>query len=224
MRRCKRKQAAGFTLLEVTLALALLAMMLTLLFAGLRLALRVWDAGSGKADAIDRLALSARFIRGDLASAFPWRFRGPEVRLAFEGDERAVSFVSARPSGAGGGGLAFVSLRLEGDSGGRAGRLVMRRAVAQADAADFKALDAAQPYVLLEGLESFRFSFFGATNDAQRPDWAEAWRDARRLPSHVRLEAKMAQAVMSDVVVSLVLGEEAGCPEAGIQRACPPRR
>ena len=35
----------GFTLLEVVLALSLLAGMLLLLFAGLRIGLRSWDAG-----------------------------------------------------------------------------------------------------------------------------------------------------------------------------------
>ena len=45
-----RARAAGFTLLETVIALTLLAMMLGLLFAGLRMGVRAWDAGTGRGD------------------------------------------------------------------------------------------------------------------------------------------------------------------------------
>lgn len=219
------RRARGFTLVEVTLALTLLAVMLAMLFAGLRLAARAWDSGSARSDRADQLALTTGFLRRELALAFPWRFRDASaVRLAFNGSASDVKFVSMRPADLGGGGLAFVSFQYEGASGPQGGRLVMRRSLAAAGDSDFSAVDAAEAFTLLEGIESLRFSYYGAENDIQAPAWSDTWQYPQRLPSHVRLEARLLSTPVPDVVVALRLGEEAGCVESGFQRTCVPRR
>lgn len=221
----RRRARAGFTLVEVTLALTLLAVMLALLFAGLRTAARAWDAGSARADRADQVSLTATFLRRELSSAFPWRFKdSTTVRLAFEGDAEGVRFVSMRPADLGGGGLAFVSFRLERGAGREAGKLVMRRTLAAAGEADFTPLDGSKPFTVLEGVESVRFSYFGAENDASAPAWVEAWRFPQRLPTHVRLSATLESMVLPDMVVALRIAEEGGCIEVNFQRNCVPRR
>jgi len=52
-----RRRAAGFTLVEVVVAMALLATIMVLLYAGLSFALRSWDAGdaNGRKVVSDRL-------------------------------------------------------------------------------------------------------------------------------------------------------------------------
>lgn len=221
----RRARSAGFTLVEVTLALTLLAVMLAMLFAGLRTAARAWDAGSARGDQADQLSLATRFLRRELSSTFPWRFKDATVaRLAFEGDAEGVRFVSMRPADLGGGGLAFVSFRFERGAGREAGRLVMRRALAVAAERDFTPLDAAKPFTVFEGMESVRFSFFGAENDSQVPSWSDTWKVPQRLPTHVRLSAKLATGDLPDFVVALRVSEEAGCVEGAFQRNCVPRR
>ena len=219
------RRPAGFTLLEVVMALSLLAVMLAMLFAGLRSAARAWEAGSARGDRADQIALFATFVRRELSVAFPWRFKdAAAVRLAFDGDANGVRFVSMRPSDIGGGGLAFVALQYEPGSGTGGGRLVMRRAFADAAAADFKALDEAEPFPLIEGVESARISYFGSENDLESPTWRDAWQVPARLPTHVRLEVRLPSMALPDALVALRLGEEAGCVELGFQRACAPRR
>lgn len=221
----KHRSHTGFTLIEVTMALTLLAVMLGMLFAGLRTAARAWDSGSARAERADQLALSAGFVRRELASAFPWRFKDPlSVRLAFEGDAEGVRFVSMRPADLGGGGLAFVSFHFEPGSGSAGGRMLMRRALASAGEPDFTSLDASTPFTVLDGVESIRFSYFGAESDTQAPTWSDRWRAPQRLPSHVRLAIKLPLFELPDFVVALRVAEEAGCVESAFQRNCVPRR
>jgi general secretion pathway protein J len=221
-----RARAGGFTLLETVVALTLLAMMLGLLFAGLRTGVRAWDAGTERGDRADQLLLTYAFVRKELSAAFPWRFKDPlAVRLAFTGERERLRFGSMRPADLGGGGLAFVSFEKEAAKGAeRTGRLVMRRAPARPDAKDFESVEAAEAFTLAEGVSDLRFEYYGAENDTAKPAWADKWDFPQRLPSHVRLVMKSGGLALPEVVVALGIGEEAGCYETNFQRNCVPRR
>ena len=219
------RASGGFTLLETVVALTLLAVMLAMLFGGLRTGIRAWDAGSSRGDRAEQVLLAAAFLRKDLTAAFPWRFKDPlVVKLAFHGEPGAVRFVSMRPAEIGGGGLAFVSFAFEPGQGAAGGRLVMRRAFAASEATDFTSVDGADGFTLLEGVSSARFSYFGSENDVAPPSWNDKWEYTQRIPTHVRLELSLGETKLPDLVVALRLGEEAGCYESSFQRICVPRR
>lgn len=220
------RRARGFTLLETVVALTLLAVMLGMLFAGLRTGVRAWDAGTERGDRSDRLLLTYSFVRKELSAAFPWRFKDPlAVRLAFTGEPGRVRFVSMRPAELGGGGLAFVAFEYEAARGAdSAGRLVMRRAPALADAKDFETVEAAEAFPLAEGVTDLRFEYYGAENDTAKPAWSDKWEFPQRLPTHVRVLMKAGGLVLPEIVVALAIGEEAGCYETNFQRNCVPRR
>ncbi len=223
--RTRRGQGA-FTLLETVIALALLAVMLAMLYGGLRTGARAWEAGSDRGDRADQVMLTASFIRKEFTAAYPWRFKDPQVvRLAFRGAPESVRFVSMRPASLDGGGLAFVSFAFEPErAGASGGRLVMRRVPADFGSTDFSAVDAADAFPLLEGVSAARFSYYGADNDVTAPTWSEKWESTQRIPSHVRIELSLRDTKLPDIVVALRLGEEAGCPESYYQRNCMPRR
>ena len=221
-----RRVTGGFTLLETVIALTLLAVMLAMLFAGLRTGIRAWDAGTGRGDRADQALLTWSFVRKELTAAFPWRFKDPiAVKLAFKGERERLRFVSMRPAEIGGGGLAFVSFEFEPSRGiSEPGRLVMRRAFAAAANSDFSAVDEAEKFTMLEGVSTVRFEYFGAENETVAPAWSDRWEFPQRLPSHVRLKLKLGEERFPDMVVALNLGEEAGCYESSFQRICIPRR
>jgi len=221
-----RRAPAGFTLLETVVALTLLAVMLGMLFGGLRMGIRAWESGTGRGDRADQVLLAYSFLRKEVSAAFPWRFKDPlAVKLAFSGERERLRFVSMRPAEIGGGGLAFVSFEFEPGRGAeKAGRLVMRRAFAAAAHPDFAPVDAAEEFALLEGLTAARFEYFGAGNDTNQPAWTDKWDFPARLPSHVRLQLKLGEESLPEMVVALRIGEEAGCYESSFQRNCVPRR
>ena len=220
------RRQRGFTLIEMVVAMALLGTMMLLLYSGLTFGLRGWDAAdvSGRRTADRRIA--ENFLRREISETFPMRFKDPmTLKLAFEGKEDSLRFASARPAGISAGGLSLVGLALENDDVKRTRNLVMRRAMPDDDAKDFAPLDKAERTVLFEGVEGLKFEYFGAENDFTDPAWSEAWEHVGRVPQLIRLHLRMADGTdMPEMVVRLMLGEEAGCLESAFQRVCRPRR
>lgn len=99
-------RAAGFTLLELLIAMSLLGFILALLFAGMRLGARSWDAGEALAEKSAHMAALQGFLRRELAQAVPYKWKKkPDMNLAFIGQPgfiRLVAPISVR-SGPGGG-------------------------------------------------------------------------------------------------------------------------
>jgi general secretion pathway protein J len=220
-----KRAAAGFTLVELVVAMVLLATMMLLLYAGISFALRSWDAG----DAVGRRTTDRRvgenFLRRELAETFPMRWKdAATLKVAFEGQAQRLRFVSSRAAGASLGGLSLVGLEVEGDARKQERHLVMRRAMPDEAAKDFKPLDDAKPSILLEGVDNVSFAYFGTVNDFADPEWSDTWPYPNRVPQMVRIRVKLADgSLLPDMVVKLMLGEEAGCLESAFQRGCRPR-
>jgi hypothetical protein len=101
----------------------------------------------------------------------------------------------------------------------------MRRAMPDEAAESFAPVEAAEPSILLAGVESVQFEYFGAENDFTDPKWVEEWTWETRIPQLVRLRIKRTDGRFTpDLVVRIMMGEEAGCLENSFQRLCRPRR
>jgi general secretion pathway protein J len=216
----------GFTLIELVVATALLGTMMVLMYSGLSFSLRGWDAGAANGERIADRRIGENFLRRELSEIFPMRWKDPMVlRLAFEGETQRVRFVSSRPADVTGGGLSLVGLEVEAGADSRDRSLVMRRAMPDDDAKDFGPLDRARGTVILAGVDSVAFSYFGAENDFTDPKWSDSWTYVGRIPQLVRMRIRTVEGtVLPEMVIRVNLGEEAGCLENSFQRVCRPRR
>ena len=223
----KPRAQGGFTLIELVVAMVILGAMMALLYSGLTFALKSWDAGDANGRRTADRRLGENFLGREIAETFPMRWKDPAMlRYAFDGADDALRFVSSRPAGISQGGLALVAVDVESDSRDpRVRNLVMRRALADADARDFTPLDRAEPSILVEDVDSVEFAYFGSENDFTDPRWTDKWTIPSRLPSMVRVRIKATDGTyLPDLLVRLMVGEEAGCFEVALQRGCPPRR
>lgn len=222
----RRGGHAGFTLIEVVLAMTLLGTMMIMLYSGLTFALRSWDSGEANGRATADRRIGEHFLRRELMELFPMRWKDPNmVKVAFTGEERRLRFVSSRPAGVSMGGLALVGVEVEGDARRRERHLVMRRAMPDEEARDFGPLEKAEPNILLANVDSVRFDYFGSETDFAEPKWFEEWKPPSRVPQVVRMKVTLADGtVLPDLVMRVMLGEEAGCLENAFQRGCRPRR
>lgn len=220
------KREAGFTLIEIVVAMVILGALMMLLWSGLSFSMRSWDAGDHVGRAAADRRIGEAFLRRELGELFPMRFRDPtRVLVAFEGAHDHLRFVSARPAGISMGGLALVSLDVAGDARRGERSLVMRRALPDDEAKGFDPLDAAEPNVLIAGVDSIALQYFGAENDFSDPSWRDEWKPPDRVPQLVRMHVKLADgSALPEMTMRVMMGEEAGCLENTFQRFCRPRR
>ena len=80
---------AGFTLMELLVALLLLGMISTMALGGVRLGARTWETVTVKAGENGRMQTVRAFLSRELAQAVPVLVtdRGGGTRLAYEGDQ-----------------------------------------------------------------------------------------------------------------------------------------
>jgi len=96
----RREDAAGFTLIEIVIALTLVAALLAITFSGLRVGLAAWRQGDARAEQLQRVRSLNQLLVRAVGGAHPYRLdaAGPEpAPPAFQGERDRLTFVTARP-------------------------------------------------------------------------------------------------------------------------------
>lgn len=180
-------QAAGFTLVELLLAITLMSILLGLTYSGLRAATRSTENGEKIMAAGSGVRATHQFVRRQLNQMLPLAFAVTEgrneTRIVFLGDAKSLQFVAPMPGylGSGGPQVQFMEL-VSGDEGSI---LQFSHALLQGYE-DAHLLDR-DPVVLLEGVESADFEYLGRDDDGVLTGWMSSWDQIELLPVAVRL-------------------------------------
>ena len=207
--RRRRMQHTGFTLLELLIAMTLLGMILVLLFGGLRLGVRSWDASQKQVDSLNSIRSLENFLRRELSLIYPYVWNNaPERRVAFLGERNRLSFVAPLPSRVGGGGLYLVSVELQQRS--KVQRIVWKHMPLSSQMQNFSALAEIPEMVLaasdLDNVEEIWLTYFGQENESAAPRWLDRWENSIRLPMLIRVQVKLSNnAQWPDFVVAPML-------------------
>ena len=204
----------GFTLLELLISVALLALLTTFLFEGLRLVTQHLGPETNRLDRASRIAVAQNFLRAQLADARPvlesasgWK------SVEFDGRPDGVDFVSVAPESVSGAGLQALSVVFDNGTDARGGGLLLR----------WRRHEGTSPTVvsdvrdswLLDHVRSAEFAYFGVASPNQPPAWHATWQDMAYLPSLVRLSLEFSDAQrMPELVVALRLSPAAVSPPA----------
>jgi general secretion pathway protein J len=177
---------AGFTLLELLVAVTLFALLSVVLFGGLRFGIRASEIGTARLDWSAEIAAASGFLRNQLADAQPLErdSGGDQKVVAFDGEADSVEFVASPPAHLAAGGWHVLRLALERARDGN--RLVLSWRLVRGDP-DATEASPAQRTVLLERVASVELAYFGAPNEGDAPAWHDRWQDAAVLPALVRL-------------------------------------
>ena len=176
-----RGRRQGFTLIEVVIALTIVATLLVVIFAGLRVGLAAWQRGEVRAEVLDRTRSLAQILTPTLNAAYPYQrpatVREP-ARLLFEGEAERVAFVTAAAPFPTAAPIAFTAVTFSLEPG--AGLAIRQKPLPNDDA--FEHLPAA---AVDASVGAVRFRYF---RDADRT-WADRWDAAveKSLPAAVEV-------------------------------------
>lgn len=184
------RRSQGFTLLELLIGMTLVGFILSLLFAGLNLGTRSWEAGEQRMVTSSRQAVVVDFIRRAIEQTYPLRWRvGEEDRLAFAGEAESLRFVGTVAMHDGASGNHLIALDLVDGETGR--DLAMRWQLPDPGAPGFEPIEQAEPKVLIKAVKEMALAYFGAQSETEDPAWHDQWLDQKTPPELIRLQLTM---------------------------------
>lgn len=227
-RLTRHQPMQGFTLLELLIALSLMALILVLLFSGLHLASRSWEGVEQAVARHDEERIARRVLSQSLYQTRPVEITQEGTkRTVFSGGERYLELAAPLADRIGIGGLYVLRFSLASLDDQPA--LIMTYWLLHPDvlsgSAEFPAfvsmagdaltaLDIADAEpdaekgvygsrVLLSGLEAFDIAYFGTLKGADDADWTREWLDQPILPERVRIRIATDSRTWADLLVPL---------------------
>jgi general secretion pathway protein J len=182
-----RAGAAGFTLLELLLAMSALAMVAAICYGAFHLGIRAVERGEVAVVTAQRLRAASDVLIRQIKSAvvYPARNREEDIFPYFVGTATSMTFITAAGL-SGGGGLTRVVYQVVDEPP----RLVLQESkFFSPDALGREPLDKPgdQAAVVLDGFRSIKFQYM--MNDGVDTDWLDEWngQDEEALPAAVRI-------------------------------------
>ncbi len=194
----------GFTLLELLIAMSLMAVLMVVLYGGLNTGMRSWQAGLDQTERVNEMRLVAGFLRTQLRQSLTVYRNDPDQGrvVFFEGDDTGLGWVSPMLSWLGLGGLYFVQVDwLDSDEG----VLRLRWQPYRPGDAVTESLDeeAVEETVLLAGVSDFAVEYFGSPEPGADPEWRNLWENPAERPLLIRLSIAKAERPWPTLTVTL---------------------
>lgn len=178
-------RARGFTLLEVLLALVLMALLMVGVWGALRTATRLTRGADALIARSDRVRAVQGFLRDYLGGAQPQAFlhkTNDQARM-FEGDPDQMRYVAPMPAQLGNGGLFVQTLKLtRRDDGEQVLQLTYSPLTN-----DVALPTDAKPEIMLDQLGGGHFEYLYAAGNGKPAQWRGTWHSPSGMPLAVRV-------------------------------------
>ena len=182
----RRVCEAGFTLVELLVAVTLLALLTTLVFGAIKYAARAWAETDHRAVVAADLSAVQDVFRHAIGGAYPASASAEPTdrEVAFDGAGEWLALVAPLPAAIASGVEARQRFFVDGE--GRSQALVLGWRL------DLPASDEATPLPenrvrLLDHVRALRFAYYGVADPTQGPRWWERWSGYSRLPDLIRV-------------------------------------
>jgi general secretion pathway protein J len=184
----RHRHHSGFTLLEVLVAIGLLALLLALAYGSIRAAVQATRSGEALIARSEEMRAAQTFLRRQFAGIMPLPYDTDMqngIQYLFEGNADAISFVAPMPGYLSRGGPHVQRLALVNHRG------TLQLEFNHSQLNGFESGDVVggerEPVVLATGIASARFEFRQREADGVLGPWTSAWDMPNMLPQQVRL-------------------------------------
>ena len=180
------RAARGFTLVEVLVAMAIFALLVSVMYGALGSVTRAFDVAEEAVDEAARLRIGNEFLSRLIESAYPVALaEGRSWVVQFTGDGRSLRFMADMPGYVGSAGVHEVVLQVR-EVEGESGLWLAWRPMLMSD--DGKGIQGEfQERILVPGVSAMQVRYFGAENEEQAPAWSEEWSGMPGLPALVEV-------------------------------------
>jgi general secretion pathway protein J len=216
------REQQGFTLLEVLVAVVIMAVILTTAFGALRLGGRSWEAGITRTSDNETFRTVADLLRRQVSQTIPMRWPDENTtanrkqKIAFQGAPDQLRFVAPAPRQYRAAGLFEYGLAARRQQRGDIS-LVLSYVPFDPDNKDFQIPSRNQQMALVEGLQNVSFEYYGspaitaarARTNTEPSRWYQRWsNDAQRFPNlvRIRLQPNEQQSPWPDLYLALPAG------------------
>lgn len=186
----KRRSPDGFTLLELLLAISLLSLITASIMGGVHMGRRSWET-TRASDALDEVENAMRAATGLVAKGFLFtpdqsQLTGAEQPPLFLGSPQSCRFVALSEGGAQFGGLILTEIGV--DDGPDGAELAVWTKVYRPKEGLSPNRGSMKKTVILTGVASLEFAYFGAQQQGSPPAWASGWKSPIALPALVSIK------------------------------------
>ncbi|MFQ5850845.1 MAG: prepilin-type N-terminal cleavage/methylation domain-containing protein [Candidatus Binatia bacterium] len=173
----------GFTLIELMVAMTLLALMMAILYGAFYLGHRAAEKTQARFEASQTLRSVKGFLRGYIGSAYPYRLSLRDPAVLFAGERERLTFVSALSMGLGGRGMSKISVSWDGE--GSEASLVTLEEEIPVQGAGYR-----NTMVLWRGVTDLRLEYLDPRGEQE--EWVGEWDGESRktLPRAVRMKLR----------------------------------
>jgi general secretion pathway protein J len=210
---------AGFSLVEVLVALVLLGLLSTALFSSVRFGVTAWQRGGERSDQVHTSILVQDLLRRLIGQAYPLMLADGTGagRVDFAGSATSLDFLAPVPVALASGGRARFNLAIERRGDGSDLVLTSRPELAAADAAGLSRK------TLLARIETADFAYFGASQSQSVAQWRENWNGELTLPALVRVRVSFARSdprLWPDLTIAPRITADVSCEYDPLTKLC----
>jgi general secretion pathway protein J len=171
----------GYTLLELLIAITIIAVVVIIIGGAMRLGFRSVDAGERKIEALERLRTSLGIIDAQIQSAYFLPAAAQETDSAtaqFKGEHELLQLPTNYSLWSGEAGSVMVTYRVEQDKKGGKALYASESMMGGYTPREIK---------LIDGLQEISFDYFFKGPTDEKGSWVEQWTDEQTMPEKIRV-------------------------------------
>ena len=191
-----RKKAAGFTLLELIIAITILPLIILIIGNGFRLGMNAWERGEQETVWTQRFRVLSGLLSQQIKSAYPYIMEVDDEKIAvFEGKSDSIMFVTTLTDSAYGG---FKWVRYSHKDG----TLFLKEGLLPDKKLDDNITGDEE--VVDKDIEEIKFAYLSVEDS----EWKDSWDFGEKLPGAVRVKISHFEPFLITIPMGLVEKEE----------------